>query len=79
MTIVYSKRTGNIKAIFSGDLQHINTAYGEESQDYMLIWDEISIEDDINVMQNSRQFKVNIETKALEMLPQINKYPIATT
>lgn len=78
MTVIFNKRTGNIKGVFSGNLQHISTLYGDESQDYMLIWDEIIIDDDMEVLYNSRNYKVNLETKQIEMLPVEIRYPIAS-
>lgn len=78
MTIIYNKRTGDIKAIFGGNLQHIDTLYAEEAVDYKLIWDEIYVEDDMQVINNSQNFKINVITKEIEMLPTINKYTIAS-
>ena len=79
MTIIYNKRLGTIKSIFSGNLQNINSLYGEESYDYKLIWDEIIIPDDEIVFKNPQNFKVNIDTKQLEIImQQVNQYPIAS-
>ena len=77
MTIFFSKRTGTIKAVFSGELQHIGTVYGAESEDYALIWDEIEIPDDNDVINKFSNYRVNVETRQLEMLPTTNSYPMA--
>lgn len=78
MTIIFSKRTGDIKYIFSGNLQHIDTLFGVEGEDYKLIWDEICIADDNYVLENPKNFKVNTETKTLEILQSaVTNYPIA--
>ena len=79
MTIIFNKRLGTIKSIFSGNLQNIKTLYGNEAQDYKIIWDEIIIKDDDFVLKNPQNFRVNVDTKQLEMLSQqANKYPIAS-
>lgn len=79
MTIVFNKRTGSIKATYGG-IQDMDILYGEESEDYKLIWDLQIFEKDQYVLDNIQQFKVNIETKQLELLPNtVNKYPIAST
>lgn len=74
MTVIYSKSTGKIHGLFSGNLQHIKTLYPDEYQDYEQIWDEITLDDDQNVLNSPVSFKVNVETKQLELLPQYNKY-----
>ncbi|MBK5243048.1 hypothetical protein [Clostridium sp.] len=79
MTIIYTKRTGLIKSIFSGNLQKMDSLYGDDAQDLKIIWDEIIIPDDNNVINTPQNFKVNIDTKQLEILEQpINEYPIAS-
>lgn len=77
MTVIFSKRTGEIKGLFSGDLQTIANTYGEEAQDYALIWGEIQIPDDLNVVNNARGYKVNVETNQLEMAQSQIQYPTA--
>jgi hypothetical protein len=78
MTIHYFKSNGEIYACASGE-QHIDVMYGSHSQDYLLILDEIIIDYDEFVLRNSDKFRVNIDTKNLEMLEQqVNKYPIAS-
>ena len=77
MTIFFSKRTGNIQAVFSGDLQHIATVCGANAIDYLQIWDEIEIPDDEDVMNNFNNYRVNVEARQLEILPSANQYPTA--
>ena len=79
MTLVFSKRNGNIKGIFSGDLQTMDVLFGEDAEDYKMIWDEVVLKEDNYVIQNVQQFKINIETKELEMIPVVNNYPLAQT
>ena len=76
MTIFYSKRTGDIKGASSG-IQDMSV-YGEDCTDYSLIFSYIVLPIDDYVIRNIKQFKINIDTKQLEMLPQVNQYPIAS-
>lgn len=79
MTIIFNKRLGTIKSVFSGNLQTIETLYGNEAQDYKIIWDEIIINDDDFVLKNPQSFRINVDTKQLEMLiKQVNQYLIAS-
>ena len=68
MTIIYLKEYGDIKGIYSGDLQHIDTLFGDRAELYKKIYDEIVLPDDPNVINNYRLFKVNSETKEIELL-----------
>lgn len=81
MTIIFSKKTGKIKAIFSGYLQTMDTLYGDEAEEYKIIWDEVMVEDDDAVMNHLDKFIVNPETREIELLPEYafnpEKYPIA--
>lgn len=63
MTIYYRKANGEIKSIMSGSCDM--NVFGDEKEDYMLIWDYIVIEYDEYVRFNWKQFKVNLETKSL--------------
>lgn len=76
MTIVYYKDNGEIQGVYSGDLQHINTLYGERARFFKQILDEICIPDDKIVIDNYSMFKINTKTKQLESI--INKYPTAS-
>lgn len=80
MTIIYNKRTGAIKAAYTG-VQTMDILYGEEAEDFKLIWDELILDKDEFVLNNLQQFKINTEIKQLEIKPDstVNKYPIAST
>lgn len=74
MTLFYRKRTGEIASYCTG-IQDMSY-FGDNQEDYELIWDYIVVNRDDYVLNNTSQFKVNIETKQLEMKP-ITSYPIA--
>lgn len=78
MTIFYSKRTGEIKSICTG-IQNMDY-FGNDKEDFKLIWDCIVVEFDRYILDNYKLFKVNLENKQLEMLPNkiLNKYHIAS-
>jgi len=75
MTIFYRKSNGDIKGIMTG----INdmSAFGDEEADFNLIWDYVVLPKDDFVLQNPFNFKVNIETKSLEIKANSLNYPIA--
>lgn len=76
MTLYYSKRTGDIKSYCTGinDMSY----FGDNLEDYIIIWDYIVLERDNNVINNIKNFKINVETKQLEMKPDaVPQYPIA--
>ncbi|MDP4144170.1 MAG: hypothetical protein Q8936_06740 [Bacillota bacterium] len=83
MTIVFNKRLGIIKGIFSGELQTMDVLYGDEASDFKLIWDEVLLPDDENVLRNPGNFKINVDNYPnsvfLEILPQVNNYPVAAS
>jgi hypothetical protein len=83
MTVIFSKRTGKIQAVFSGDLQKIENLYGGDAEDFLIIWDEIVIPDDNGVLNNKDKFIVNTETRKLELRPEfaisVGKYQVAKT
>jgi len=68
MTIIYNKRIGSIKNIFSGNLQTLDIIFGVEAEDYRIIFDELIIADNQNVIDSPKMFKVNIETKEIEII-----------
>ena len=68
MTIFFNKRTGKIMQISTG-IQDMN-AFGDEKEDFELIWDSIVVEKDTFVMTNSEQFLIDVETKELIYTPQ---------
>ena len=63
MTIYYRKANGEIKQLMSG----VNdmSVFGEEQEDFELIWDYIVVEYDEYVRDNARHFYVDVETKSL--------------
>lgn len=56
LTIFYNKRTGSIKELCGG-IQSMDW-FGDEKQDYELIFDYIIVEYDGYVIQNPHQFEV---------------------
>ena len=64
MTIFFNKRTGGIKIIAPG-IQTMSV-FGEEKQDYELIYDFIALEFDRYVLENSGSFYIN-ENKELKL------------
>ena len=70
MTIFFNKRTGKIMQISTG-IQDMN-AFGDEKEDFELIWDFIVVEKDAFVMSNTDQFLVDIETKELTYIPLVD-------
>lgn len=70
MTIFFNKRTGKIMQISTG-IQDMN-AFGDEKEDFELIWDFIVVEKDTFVMSNADQFLVDIETKELTYIPLVD-------
>lgn len=63
MTIFYNKRTGKIVQVATG-VQSMNI-FGEEKEDFDLIWDFIIVKKDDYVMRNPIQFFVEVETRQL--------------
>ena len=79
MLIVYFKRTGKISTIATGDNQSMQTMFGEYYEDYKKIMDEISMPDDQNIIRNPQHFRVNPDTKEIEILPEyaVSQYKVA--
>jgi len=77
MTIFYSKSTGNIKSLATG-IQDMNL-FGADKDDYSIIWDFVVLPKDEYVINNWKQFKINLTTKTLEILANtIPDYPVAS-
>ena len=55
----------------STGIQDMN-AFGDEKEDFELIWDFIVVEKDTFVMSNTDQFLVDIETKELTYIPLVD-------
>ncbi|MDP4143121.1 MAG: hypothetical protein Q8936_01380 [Bacillota bacterium] len=58
MTVIYSKKTGKIVSVWSGNNQSISSLYPNE--DYSLVWDELTIEENIYLQQSPWLFRVDI-------------------
>jgi len=65
MTVFYNRRLGNIVSIATG-IQDFNVYFGDQAQDYILIWDSIVLPVNDYVMQHLNDFK--IETGALKLI-----------
>lgn len=80
MTIFYYKSNGDIYSAATG-IQDINIYFGDHSTDLVLILDYVVLDKDLNVINKPKDFKINITTKSLEILPSaINtSYPVAST
>ena len=76
MTIYYRKKTGEIKEFISDKCDM--SVFGNEQEDYELIWDYIHIEVDETVKNNRQQFIIDLETKELIYTPLVaaTKYRI---
>lgn len=78
MTIYYFKSTGKIYAVATG-IQDMNY-YGDNAEDFKLIIDYIVVPKDETVINDFTRFKINTETKQIEILqsaiPNYN-YPVA--
>lgn len=72
LTLFYNKRTGEIKELCSGP-QNMDW-FGEEKQDYMLIFDFIVIDYDAYILNNSHQFYVSDGNVKLKQDSVLNKY-----
>lgn len=68
MTIFFRKKDGEIKGYASG-IQDMGF-YGDDEEDFSLIWDYVVLEKDLKVLNNLNKFKINVETKELEILPE---------
>lgn len=79
MTIFYNKRNGDIKGYATG-IQDMSF-YGDNAEDFSLIWDYVVLKKDQQVLDNIEKFKINTETKEIELLPehafQPERYKIA--
>lgn len=76
MTIFFSKSSGAIKSLATG-IQSMDM-FGEDKGDFSIIWDYVLLTKDDYVLNNYKQFKINLETKTLEIIPgAIPDYPVA--
>lgn len=72
MTIFYNKRLGTIQAI-AGGIQDMSY-FGEEEEDFKLIYDYIVIDNDEYVINNSNNFCVSDGQLKFKSTENINKY-----
>lgn len=72
MTVFYNKRLGTIQAIAGGtqDMSY----FGEEEEDFKLIYDYIVIENDEYVINNSNNFCVSEKQLKFKNAEKVNKY-----
>lgn len=79
MTIFFRKKDGEIKGYASG-IQDMSF-YGDDEEDFALIWDCVVLEKDRQVLDNIEKFKINIKTKEIELLQEFvfnpEKYKVA--
>lgn len=68
MTIFFSKSSGEIKGYATG-IQDMSF-YGNNAEDFSLIWDYVIMKKDNQVLNNIEKFMINTETKQLELLPE---------
>lgn len=76
MTLFYSKSSGEIQKHCTGvqSMAYFNV----NEEDFSLIWDFVVLPKDEYVMSNKSMFKINLQTKTLEIKPdQIPSYPVA--
>lgn len=78
MTLYYSKSSGDIKAFCTG-IQDMSF-FGSDSEDYSIIWDFVVLPLDNNVLDNFKNFTINLTTKQLEIKSSaVPQYPVAST
>lgn len=79
MTIFYKKRDGEIRGCATG-IQDMSF-YGDDEEDFSIIFDFVVLEKDRQVLDNIEKFKINTETKEIELLQeyafQPDRYKIA--
>lgn len=73
MTIFYRKANGEIKQFATG-IQGFEI-FGEEQEDYKLIWDMIILDRDEYVLKNIKDFIIK---ENILMLKEAIRYPVAT-
>lgn len=72
MTIFYNKRLGTIQSIAGGtqDMSY----FGEEEEDFKLIYDYIVVDNDEYVINNSNNFCVSERQLKFKNTENVNKY-----
>ncbi|SHH55969.1 hypothetical protein [Clostridium intestinale] len=72
MTLYYSKRTGEITTLSTG-IQDMNF-FGDNKEDYEIIWDFIVLEKDNYVLGNKDKFKIIDGNVKLKESIDLSKY-----
>lgn len=76
MTIYYRKANGEIRYAIAG-IQSMEL-FGDEKEDYELIWDFIVLPRDEYVMKNKDKFIINLDTEQVMIKEEeVLNYPIA--
>lgn len=65
MTLFYSKRTGEIQTFCTG-VQDMNL-FGDNKEDYDVIWDFIVIDYNNKILNNKDMFCVDLSSKTLRL------------
>ncbi|MGL5245525.1 MAG: hypothetical protein ACRC7R_10165 [Sarcina sp.] len=74
MFIVYSKQTGDIKNIATGDSYNtLKDLFPYDYKDFEIIYDTLKVEDDLFVINNFTSFKVK-NKKIIVKEENFNKY-----
>ena len=79
MTIFYSKSSGEVKGTCSG-IQSFKM-YGEDAEDFSIIWDVIILDVDNYVLQNSNKFVIDLtgDKPVLSIKKEeVDRYPVAS-
>lgn len=80
MTIFFYKSNGDIYSVATG-IQPIEIYLGAHAADLMQIIDSVVLTLDNAVLNNIGQFKINLETKTLELIAEstLANYPVAAS
>ena len=65
LTLFFSKKTGKICSYCASETPQDMSFFGDNEDDFSIIWDYLVIEHDPFVMKNIDFFKIDLETKRL--------------
>lgn len=65
LTLFFSKSSGKICSYCANELPQDMSYFGENEEDFSIIWDYVVLEYNPFIMKNLEFFKVNPETKEL--------------
>lgn len=65
LTLFFSKKTGKICSYCASETPQDMSYFGDNEDDFSIIWDYLVIEHDPFVMKNIDFFKIDLETKRL--------------